>query len=162
MISISSVQKLKKKLRTAEQGCLCQERRIQQKEESLDKRKTIISNAKTRRLIRKLNPLKKNSPKLGLSKKSDGYPWKDFRIYQGTAKDYILSMLENDLVHEKSCQGFSLWTTNQRRLSGKTELYFLAIAKCALREQVSERLVLGSFLCQMTEMKGRIIGHWRP
>jgi len=134
-----------------------QERRIQQKEENLDKkndnleRKEEILQNKIKSADEKLNEaeiIKKNQMDI-LERISE--------FTREQAKDYIISQLESDLVHEKALKIANYEQQIKDSCDEKARNYIsLAIAKCAA-EQVSESSVSVVALPN-DEMKGRIIG----
>ncbi len=134
-----------------------QERRIQQKEENLDKkndnleRKEELLQNKIKSADEKLNEaetIKKNQLDI-LEKISE--------FTREQAKDYIISQLESELVHEKALKIASYEQQIKDACDEKARNYIsLAIAKCAA-DQVSESSVSVVPLPN-DEMKGRIIG----
>ncbi len=134
-----------------------QERRIQQKEENLDKkndnleRKEEVLQNKIKSADEKLSEaeiIKKNQMDI-LEKISE--------FTREQAKDYIISQLESDLVHEKALKVSNYEQQIKDCCDEKARNYIsLAIAKCAA-EQVSESSVSVVALPN-DEMKGRIIG----
>ncbi len=134
-----------------------QERRIQQKEESLDRKndnlekKDEILNQKIKSADEKLaeaETIKKTQMEV-LEKISE--------LTKEQAKEHILSMLENDLVHEKAVKIAAYEQQIKDDCQEKARNYIsLAIAKCAA-EHVSEAAVSVVALPN-DEMKGRIIG----
>ena len=134
-----------------------QERRIQQKEETLDKkndnieRKEEVLNDKIKSAEEKLNEAEtiKKSQMDVLEKISE--------FTKEQAKEYIINMLENELIHEKSVKVMAYEQQIKDECEEKARNYIsLAIAKCAA-EQVSESAVSVVTLPN-DEMKGRIIG----
>jgi len=134
-----------------------QERRIQQKEESLDKKNDNLER-KDETLNQKIKSAEEKLTEAEAIKKSQMDILE--RISEFTkeqAKDYILSMLENDLVHEKAVKVSLYEQQIKDDCQEKARNYIsLAIAKCAA-EQVSEAAVSVVPLPN-DEMKGRIIG----
>ena len=134
-----------------------QERRIQQKEESLDKKNDNLER-KDETLNQKIKSAEEKLAEAEAIKKSQMDILE--RISEFTkeqAKDYILSMLENDLVHEKAVKVSLYEQQIKDDCQEKARNYIsLAIAKCAA-EQVSEAAVSVVPLPN-DEMKGRIIG----
>ncbi|MGN1480782.1 ribonuclease Y [Porcipelethomonas sp.] len=134
-----------------------QERRIQQKEENLDKkndnleRKEDILQNKIKNADEKLKEaetIKKSQMDI-LERISE--------FTKDQAKEYILNMLDGDLVHEKAVKIASYEQQIKDECDEKARSYIsLAIAKCAA-EQVSEATVSVVPLPN-DEMKGRIIG----
>ncbi|MFT3952821.1 MAG: ribonuclease Y [Oscillospiraceae bacterium] len=134
-----------------------QERRIQQKEETLDKkldnieRKEEALAAKHKTADEKLVEADriKNSQLEILERISE------FTIEQ--AKDYMLRHLENELVHEKAVKIAAYENQLREECEDKARNQIsLAIARCAA-DQVSESAVSVVSLPN-DEMKGRIIG----
>ncbi len=134
-----------------------QERRVQQKEESLDK------NWKTSNAKRTIFPANKKSVEERLAEaeaiKNSQMDVLE-RISEFTreqAKEYILQHLEDELVHEKALKIASYEQQLKDDCEEKARNYIsLAIAKCA-SDQVSESAVSVVPLPN-DEMKGRIIG----
>ncbi len=134
-----------------------QERRIQQKEENLDKKndnlehKEEVLQNKIKTAEEKLNEaetIKKNQLDI-LERISE--------FTREQAKEYIISQLETELVHEKALKISSYEQQIKDCCEEKARnLISLAIAKCAA-EQVSESSVSVVALPN-DEMKGRIIG----
>ncbi len=134
-----------------------QERRVQQKEESLDKKndnlekKDEVLNAKIKQAEEKLaeaESIKKSE--MDILERISGFT-------KEQAKEYIISALENDLVHEKAVKVAAYEQQIKDDCQEKARNYIsLAIAKCAA-EHVSEAAVSVVPLPN-DEMKGRIIG----
>lgn len=134
-----------------------QERRIQQKEENLDKKndnlehKEEVLQNKIKTAEEKLNEaetIKKNQLDI-LERISE--------FTREQAKEYIISQLESELVHEKALKISAYEQQIKDCCEEKARnLISLAIAKCAA-EQVSESSVSVVALPN-DEMKGRIIG----
>lgn len=134
-----------------------QERRIHQKEENLDKkmdsleRKESIIQEKlqeTENLKQEAESLKQTQ--LETLERISG-------LTRDQAKEYILQMLEDDLVHEKAVKVAAFDQQIKEDCEEKARSYIsLAIAKCAA-DQVSEAAVSVVALPN-DEMKGRIIG----
>ncbi|MBE6859788.1 MAG: ribonuclease Y [Ruminococcus sp.] len=134
-----------------------QERRIQQKEESLDKKndnlekKDEVLNSKIKQAEEKLaeaESIKKSE--MDILERISGFT-------KEQAKEYIISALENDLVHEKAVKVAAYEQQIKDDCQEKARNYIsLAIAKCAA-EHVSEAAVSVVPLPN-DEMKGRIIG----
>ncbi len=134
-----------------------QERRVQQKEESLDK-KTDNLERKEENLKRKLRNAEERLAEAESVKDQQMQELERISgLTQDQAKEYILSMLENDLVHDKAVK-ISLYEQQIKdECEEKARSYIsLAIAKCAA-DQVSESAVSVVALPN-DEMKGRIIG----
>ena len=134
-----------------------QERRMQQKEENLDK-KTDNLEKKDDLLNQKLKSAEEKLKEADSIKKSQMDILE--RISEFTkdqAKEYILSKLEDDLVHEKAVKVAAYEQQIKDECNEKARGYIsLAIAKVAA-DQVSEAAVSVVPLPN-DEMKGRIIG----
>ena len=134
-----------------------QERRIQQKEESLDKKNDNLER-KEETLQNKIKKAEENKKEAESIKKSQMDILE--RISEFTrdqAKEYILDMLDGDLVHEKALKIAGYEQQIKDECEEKARSYIsLAIAKCAA-DQVSEATVSVVPLPN-DEMKGRIIG----
>ena len=134
-----------------------QERRIQQKEESLDKKNDNLER-KEETLQNKIKKAEENLKEAETIKKSQMDILE--RISEFTrdqAKEYILDMLDGDLVHEKALKIAGYEQQIKAECEEKARSYIsLAIAKCAA-DQVSEATVSVVPLPN-DEMKGRIIG----
>lgn len=134
-----------------------QERRIQQKEESLDKKNDNLER-KEETLQNKIKKAEENLKEAETIKKSQMDILErisEFTRYQ--AKEYILDMLDGDLVHEKALKIAGYEQQIKDECEEKARSYIsLAIAKCAA-DQVSEATVSVVPLPN-DEMKGRIIG----
>lgn len=134
-----------------------QERRMQQKEENLDK-KTDNLEKKDDLLNQKLKSADEKLKEAESIKKSQMDILE--RISEFTkdqAKEYIISKLEDDLVHEKAVKVASYEQQIKDECNEKARSYVsLAIAKVAA-DQVSEAAVSVVPLPN-DEMKGRIIG----
>ena len=134
-----------------------QERRIQQKEENLDKKNDNLER-KEEVLQNKIKNADEKLKEAETIKKSQMDILE--RISEFTkdqAKEYILNMLDGDLVHEKAVKIANYEQQIKDECDEKARSYIsLAIAKCAA-EQVSEATVSVVPLPN-DEMKGRIIG----
>ena len=134
-----------------------QERRIQQKEESLDKKNDNIEK-KEEILQSKIKNAEEKLKEAETIKKSQMDILE--RISEFTkeqAKEYILNMLDGDLVHEKAVKVAAYDQQIKDECEEKARSYIsLAIARCAA-DQVSEATVSVVALPN-DEMKGRIIG----
>ncbi len=134
-----------------------QERRMQQKEENLDK-KTDNLEKKEETLNQKIKSAEEKLKEAEAIKKSEMDVLE--RISEFTkeqAKDYIISKLEDDLVHEKAVKVSAYEQQLKDECNEKARnLVSLAIAKVAA-DQVSEAAVSVVPLPN-DEMKGRIIG----
>ncbi len=134
-----------------------QERRIQQKEENIDK-KTDNLEKKDEQLQRKLKQADEKLEEAETIRKSQIETLE--KISQFTteqAKEHLLTMLENDLVHEKALKIQQYEQQLRDECEDKARnLISLAISKCAA-DQVAETAVSVVPLPN-DEMKGRIIG----
>lgn len=134
-----------------------QERRIQQKEENLDK-KTDNLEKKEDALQNKIKTAEEKLAEAEAIKKSQMDILE--RISEFTreqAKEYIISALEEELIHEKALKISNYDQQIKDNCEEKARNYIsLAIAKCAA-EQVSESSV-SVVVLPNDEMKGRIIG----
>lgn len=134
-----------------------QERRIQQKEENLDKkndnleRKEELLQSKIKSAEEKLNEAE------SIKKSQMDILEKISEFSREQAKDYIISQLESELVHEKALKIAAYEQQIKDSCDEKARNYIsLAIAKCAA-DQVSESSISVVALPN-DEMKGRIIG----
>lgn len=134
-----------------------QERRMQQKEESLD-RKNDNFEKKNELLDQKLKKAEETLNDAEAVKKSQmDVLEKISEFTKEQAKEYILSKLENDLIHEKAVKISAYEQQLKDDCQDKArEMISLAISKCAA-DQVSESAVSVVPLPN-DEMKGRIIG----
>lgn len=134
-----------------------QERRIQQKEETLD-RKNDNMEKKEESLQNKIKSADERLKEAEAIKRSQMDILE--RISEFTreqAKEYIITSLENDLIHEKAVKVSNYEQQIKDNCDDIARNYVsLAIAKCAA-EQVSETAVSVVTL-PSDEMKGRIIG----
>ena len=134
-----------------------QERRIQQKEENLDKKSENLE--KKEEQIAQRNKISEEKLKEAETIKKSQMDILE-RISEFTmeqAKDHLLSMLENELVHDKALKISNYEMQIKDECEDKARnLISLAIAKCAA-DQVSETAVSVVPLPN-DEMKGRIIG----
>ncbi|MDO5558855.1 MAG: ribonuclease Y [Oscillospiraceae bacterium] len=134
-----------------------QERRIQQKEENLDKKNDNLER-KEDVLANKIKSADEKLSEAEAIKKSQMDILE--RISEFTkdqAKEYIISMLESELVHEKALKIANYEQQIKDCCEEKARNYIsLAISRCAA-EQVSESSVSVVALPN-DEMKGRIIG----
>ena len=146
-----------KEIKERRNEVLRQERRIQQKEENLDKKmdnlekkeELILARAKqAEEKLKEADVIKKSQMDI-LERISE------FTMEQ--AKEHLLSMLENELVHEKALkiQNYEQQLKDECEEKAR-DLISLSIAKCAA-DQVSETAVSVVPLPN-DEMKGRIIG----
>ncbi len=134
-----------------------QERRMQQKEENLD-RKTDNLEKKEDTLNQKLKSADEKLKEAETIKKSQmDVLEKISEFTREQAKEYIISKLEDDLIHEKAVKIAAYEQQIKDECHEKARSYIsLAIAKVA-SEQVSETAVSVVPLPN-DEMKGRIIG----
>lgn len=134
-----------------------QERRIQQKEENLDKKMDNLEK-KEEQLQGKLKFAEEKLAEADQIKKSQMDILErisGFTLEQ--AKEHLLSMLDNELVHEKALKISSYEQQLRDEAEEKARKHIsLAIARCAA-DQVSETAVSVVPL-PSDEMKGRIIG----
>ncbi len=134
-----------------------QERRVQQKEENLDKKNDNLEK-KDELLNQKIKSAEEKLKEAETIKKSQMDILE--RISEFTkdqAKEYIISKLEDDLVHEKAVKVSAYEQQIKDECQEKARNYVaLAIAKVAA-DQVSEAAVSVVPLPN-DEMKGRIIG----
>lgn len=134
-----------------------QERRIQQKEENLDRKNDNLER-KEEQLQNKIRAAEDRLKEAEALKKSEMDMLERIsELTREQAKEYMLNMLEDDLVHEKALKVTSYEQQIKDECDEKARNYIaLAIAKCAA-EQVSEAAVSVVALPN-DEMKGRIIG----
>ena len=134
-----------------------QERRIQQKEESIDKKLDNLEK-KEETLQSKLKSADEKMAEADRIKKSQlDMLEKISQFTVDQAKEYLLSKLDEDLVHEKAVRVSNYETQVKEECDAKARQYVsLAIARCAA-EQVSETAVSVVPLPN-DDMKGRIIG----
>lgn len=134
-----------------------QERRIQQKEENLDRKNDNLER-KEEQLQNKIRAAEDRLKEAEALKKSEMDMLEHIsELTREQAKEYMLNMLEDDLVHEKALKVTSYEQQIKDECDEKARNYIaLAIAKCAA-EQVSEAAVSVVALPN-DEMKGRIIG----
>ena len=134
-----------------------QERRVQQKEENLDKKNDQFEK-KEEQLQKKLKAADEKLEEAEKIKKSEmDVLEKISQLTTEQAKDQLLSMLDNELTHEKAVR----IQQNEQQIKDVCEekaraLIALAISKCAA-DQVAETAVSVVPL-PSDEMKGRIIG----
>lgn len=134
-----------------------QERRIQQKEDNLDKKNDSLD--KKDEILQK--KIKQADEKLeeadNIKKQQMETLEKISQFTMDQAKEHLLSMLENELVHEKALKIQSYEQQLRDECEEKARnLISLAISKCSA-DQVSESAVSVVPLPN-DEMKGRIIG----
>ena len=134
-----------------------QERRIQQKEENLDRKNDNLER-KEEQLQNKIRAAEDRLKEAETLKKSEMDMLERIsELTREQAKEYMLNMLEDDLVHEKALKVTSYEQQIKDECDEKARNYIaLSIAKCAA-EQVSEAAVSVVALPN-DEMKGRIIG----
>lgn len=134
-----------------------QERRIQQKEENLDRKNDALEK-KDEQLQKKLKNADEKleeADKIKLTQMETLEKISQFTMDQ--AKEHLLSMLENELVHEKALKIQQYEQQLKDECEDKARnLISLAITKCAA-DQVAETAVSVVPL-PSDEMKGRIIG----
>lgn len=152
-----SRQETEKELKERRSEVSRQERRIQQKEESID-RKLDNLEKKEETLQNKLKNADEKVKEAERIKKSQmDMLEKISQLTTEQAKEYLLSQLEADLVHEKAVKVANFETQIKDECEAKARQYIsLAIARCAA-DQVSETAVSVVALPN-DEMKGRIIG----
>ncbi len=134
-----------------------QERRMQQKEENLD-RKTDNLEKKEDALNQKIKSAEEKLKEAEQIKKSEMDVLERIsELTKEQAQEYLLSKLEDDLIHEKAVKITSYEQQLKDECNEKARNYIsLAIAKVAA-DQVSEAAVSVVPLPN-DEMKGRIIG----
>ena len=134
-----------------------QERRVQQKEESID-RKLDNLEKKEETLQNKLKNADEKVAEADRIKKSQlDMLEKISQFTVDQAKDYLLSKLDEDLVHEKAVRVTNFESQVKEDCEAKARQYIsLAISMCAA-DQASESAVSVVALPN-DEMKGRIIG----
>ena len=134
-----------------------QENRITQKEESLDKKLENVER-KEEQVDRKNKQAEERLQEAEQVKKSQFDMLEkisSFTVEQ--AKEYLLSNLENDLVHEKAVKVMEYQQQTKEECDASArEIIALAIQRCAA-DQVSEAAISVVPLPN-DEMKGRIIG----
>ncbi|MBQ2580387.1 MAG: ribonuclease Y, partial [Ruminococcus sp.] len=134
-----------------------QERRIQQKEESIDKKLDNLEK-KEETLQSKLKTADEKMAEADRIKKSQlDMLEKISQFTVDQAKEYLLTKLDEDLVHEKAVRVANYETQVKEECDAKARQYVsLAIARCSA-DQVSETAVSVVPLPN-DDMKGRIIG----
>lgn len=133
------------------------EKRIVQKEETLDKKIEALEKReeKHQENISKLNIDKENIEKIAKDKLSELERISGFSKDQ--AKEYLLTNLENELSHEKALLIKEMEMATKQEADKKAkQLIALAIQRCAV-DHVAETTVSVVSLPN-DEMKGRIIG----
>ncbi len=134
-----------------------QERRVQQKEENLD-RKTDNLEKKDEQLQKKLKSADERLEEISRMKQSEMETLEKIsQLTMDQAREHLLKLLEDDLVHEKALKIQQYEQQLKDECEDKARnLISLAISKCAA-DQVSETAVSVVPLPN-DEMKGRIIG----
>lgn len=134
-----------------------QERRVQQKEETLD-RKTDNLEKKDEQLQKKLKSADERLEEINRMKQSEMETLEKIsQLTMDQAREHLLKLLEDDLVHEKALKIQQYEQQLKDECEDKARnLISLAITKCAV-DQVSETAVSVVPLPN-DEMKGRIIG----
>lgn len=152
-----SRQETEKELKERRSEVSRQERRIQQKEESIDKKLDNLEK-KEETLQKKLKSADEKVAEAERIKHSQlDMLEKISGLTVEQAKEYLLTQLEGDLVHEKAVKVANYETQIKDECDAKARQYIsLAIARCAA-DQVSETAVSVVALPN-DEMKGRIIG----
>lgn len=152
-----SRQETEKELKERRSEVSRQERRIQQKEESIDKKLDNLEK-KEETLQKKLKSADEKVAEAERIKHSQlDMLEKISGLTVEQAKEYLLSQLEGDLVHEKAVKIANYESQIKDECDAKARQYIsLAIARCAA-DQVSETAVSVVALPN-DEMKGRIIG----
>lgn len=134
-----------------------QERRIQQKEENLDKKNDNLEKKEElyQKKIKQADEKLEDADKIKKSQMEILERISQFTVEQ--AKEHLLSMLENDLIHDKAVkiQQYDQQLKDEADEKAR-DILSLAISKCAA-DQVSEAAVSVVPLPN-DEMKGRIIG----
>ena len=152
-----SRQETEKELKERRTEVSRQERRIQQKEESIDKKLDNLEK-KEETLQNKLRSADEKMAEADRIKKSQlDMLEKISQFTVDQAKEYLLSQLDEDLVHEKAVRVNNYEAQIKEECDAKARQYVsLAIARCAA-DQVSETAVSVVPLPN-DDMKGRIIG----
>ncbi len=134
-----------------------QERRVQQKEETLG-RKTDNLEKKDEQLQKKLKSADERLEEINRMKQSEMETLEKIsQLTMDQAREHLLKLLEDDLVHEKALKIQQYEQQLKDECEDKARnLISLAITKCAV-DQVSETAVSVVPLPN-DEMKGRIIG----
>ncbi|MEG0615728.1 MAG: Rnase Y domain-containing protein, partial [Oscillospiraceae bacterium] len=136
---------------------LRQERRIQQKEENLDKKIDNLEKKEEAILVKTKTADEKLKEADIIKKSQMDILEKISEFTKEQAKEHLLDMLEDELVHEKALKVVNYEQQTKDECEEKArDLISLAIAKCAA-DQVSETAVSVVPLPN-DEMKGRIIG----
>ncbi len=134
-----------------------QERRIQQKEETLDKKIDNIEKKEEALTVKHKNADEKLAEAERIKRSQLDMLEKISEFTKEQAKEHLLSSLETELVHEKAVKIQSFENQLKDECESKARQYIsLAISRCA-SDQVSETAVSVVTLPN-DEMKGRIIG----
>lgn len=134
-----------------------QERRIQQKEETLDKKIDNIEKKEEALTVKHKNADEKLAEAERIKRSQLDMLEKISEFTKEQAKEHLLSSLESELVHEKAVKIQSFENQLKDECESKARQYIsLAISRCA-SDQVSEAAVSVVTLPN-DEMKGRIIG----
>lgn len=148
---------LEKEIKDRRNELTRQERRIQQKEENLDK-KTDNLERKDEQLQKKLKSADERLDEINRMKQSEMETLEKIsQLTMDQAREHLLTMLENDLIHEKALkiQQYEQQLKDECEEKAR-DLISLAVSKCAA-DQVAETAVSVVPLPN-DEMKGRIIG----
>lgn len=134
-----------------------QERRVQQKEESLDRKLENIER-REEKVNKKLKEADEKLDEIEALKKSQFEMLEKISVYTAEqAKSYLLSQLEDELVHEKSLKIMEFQEQLKEEADNKARnVISLAIQRLAA-DQVAEATISVVPLPN-DEMKGRIIG----
>ena len=134
-----------------------QERRVQQKEENLDRKLDNIEKKEELLQVKAKNAEEKLAEAEIIKKSQLDMLERISEFTMEQAKEHLLKLLEDDLVHEKAVKISQYEIQLKDECEDKARNYIsLAIAKCAA-DQVSESAVSVVPLPN-DEMKGRIIG----
>ena len=134
-----------------------QERRLAQKEESLD-RKTENIEKKDEQLTNKLKSAEKKAEEIEVVKRSQIEMLEKISGFnKEQAKDYLLKTLESDLVHEKAVKIMEYEQKTKDEADEKArEIIATAIQRCAADHSADATVSVVAL--PNDEMKGRIIG----
>lgn len=148
---------LEKEIKDRRNELFRQERRVQQKEETLD-RKTDNLEKKDEQLQKKLKSADERLEEINRMKQSEMETLEKIsQLTMDQAREHLLKLLEDDLVHEKALKIQQYEQQLKDECEDKARnLISLAITKYAV-DQVSETAVSVVPLPN-DEMKGRIIG----